>query len=163
MAQSTPEIHFFGAPPRTPPGLCPWTPLGGGGAYSAPPPPPIPPSCWLLATLVCNALRALHNALRVLSILCLRYFPAFSFHESCIPEIGISTIPGTNATFLSHVRDTTMRGENFPRKQCATLFDEIPTDQQKFVFLLSKKDTSSLTKLAAHALPTSKPYAIKLT
>ena len=98
MAQSTPEIHFFGAQPRTPPGICPWTPLGGG-AYS-PPPPPKPPSCWLLAMLVCNALRALHNALRVLNILCLRYFPAFSFHESCIPAPFNVTKPAQ--TSLTH-------------------------------------------------------------
>ena len=84
MAQSTPEIHFSGLRPN-PARALPLDPIGGGGAYSAPPPPPKPPSCWLLATLVCNACSTLHNALRVLSILCLRYFPAFSFHESCIP------------------------------------------------------------------------------
>ena len=64
-------------------------PIGGPiGAYSA----PQTPSCWLLATLDCNALRALHNALHMLSILCLRYFPAFSFHESCIPDLKLYII-----------------------------------------------------------------------
>ena len=86
MAQSTPEIHFLGLRPN-PVRALPLDPIGGGGGGGGLTAPPKPPSCWLLATLVCNALRALHNALRVLSILCLRYFPAFSFHESCIPGV----------------------------------------------------------------------------
>ena len=48
------------------------------------------------------------------------------------------------------------------------LFNEIPTDQQKFVFILSNEDTSLITKLAAFVqitfkarLPTSKSHEIK--
>ena len=70
---------FSGLCPEPRQGFAPGTHWGGGGGLAAP--LSQTPSCWLLATLVCNALR-------VLSILCLRYFPAFSFHESCIPDIS---------------------------------------------------------------------------
>ena len=75
MAQSTPEIHFSGLRPEPRQGFAPG-PHWGGGGVTAPPPPP---AVWLLAMLVCNALRALHNALRVLSILCHVIFLLFHF------------------------------------------------------------------------------------
>ena len=57
----------------------------------------------------------------------------------------------TNATLLSAVPCIITKGEELLTEAMhnSLLFNEIPTDQQKFVFILSNEDTSLITKLAA--------------